>query len=595
DDGIFINQDKYVNEIFHKFGFFDVKTASTPMETKKPLLNDEDSVEVDDKGDLLLVQVYVNDIIFGSTNKSLCIEFEGLMHKKFQMSSIGELTFFLGLHVMQRDDGIFISQDKYVADILKKFDFSSVKTVSTLIETNKALLKDEEAEDVDVYLYRLIIRSLMYLRASRPDIIYLKGQPKLGLWYPMDSPFDLEAFSDSDYVGASLDRHTLTTAVETNPTECEGFEQIIIFLNASYVKYALTVNPTVYTSCIEQFSATAKLKNVDGEAHIQALVDKKKVIITEASIRRDLRFKDEGGVDSLSNEVIFEQLTLMGYEKLSQKLTFYKAFFSPQWKFLIHTILQCLSAKTTALNEFSSTMASTVVYPEDMGEGSEIPTDTHHTPIVTQPTSSPSQKKQKSRRKHRKEIEVSLPSSKIPNEEGVPITSNDPLPSGEDRMQLNELMILCTNLHKQGRMNEEDMFRVNDLDGDEVVVDVLASEKVEQIVKVVEKEVSTGDPVTTAGEVVTTASIEVTTAATTLQISKDELTLAQTLIEIKVTKPKAITTAAGTRPKEKGIVMQKPSETPLPKPIDSSKKPSKTKDKGKAKMIEPEKPLKRKD
>ncbi|GJV34700.1 putative ribonuclease H-like domain-containing protein [Tanacetum coccineum] len=189
-----------------------------------------------DKGDILLVQVYVYDIIFGSTKKSLCTEFESLMHKKFQMSSMGELTFFLGLQVMQRDDGIFISQDKYVADILKKFDFVTIKTASTPIKTNKALLKDEEAEDVDVHLYRLMIGSLMYLTASRPDIMfvvyacarfqvtpkashlhavkrifrYLKGQPKLGLWYPRDLPFDLEAFSDSDYAGASLDRKYTT-------------------------------------------------------------------------------------------------------------------------------------------------------------------------------------------------------------------------------------------------------------------------------------------------------------------------------------------------------------------------------------------------
>ncbi|GJR79547.1 putative ribonuclease H-like domain-containing protein [Tanacetum coccineum] len=189
-----------------------------------------------DKGDILLVQVYVDDIIFGSTKKSLCVEFESLMHKKFQMSSMGELTFFLGLQVMQRDDGIFISQDKYVADILKKFDFVTMKTTSTPIETHKALLKDEEAEDVDVHLYRSMIGSLMYLTASRPDIMfvvcacarfqvtpkvshlhvvkrifrYLKGQPKLGLWYPRDSPFDLEAFSDSDYAGASLDRKSTT-------------------------------------------------------------------------------------------------------------------------------------------------------------------------------------------------------------------------------------------------------------------------------------------------------------------------------------------------------------------------------------------------
>ncbi|GKE08638.1 putative ribonuclease H-like domain-containing protein, partial [Tanacetum coccineum] len=107
---------------------------------------------------------------------------------------------------IEKEDGIFISQDKYVADILKKFDFTTVKEASTLIETNKALNKEEEAEYVDVHLYRSMIRSLMYLIASRPDIIYLKGQPKLGLWYPKDSPFDLEAFSDSDYAGASLDR-----------------------------------------------------------------------------------------------------------------------------------------------------------------------------------------------------------------------------------------------------------------------------------------------------------------------------------------------------------------------------------------------------
>nr|GEU39774.1 hypothetical protein [Tanacetum cinerariifolium] len=169
-------------------------------------------------------------------NKSLCIEFEGLMHKKFQMSSMGELTFFLGLQVMQKDDEIFISQDKYVADILKKSVFSLVKIASTLIETNKTLLKDEESQDVDVYLYRSMIESLIYLTAFRPGIIfvvcacarfqvtpkvshlhvvkrifrYLKGQPKLGLWYPRDSPFDLEAFSDSDYAGASLDRKSTT-------------------------------------------------------------------------------------------------------------------------------------------------------------------------------------------------------------------------------------------------------------------------------------------------------------------------------------------------------------------------------------------------
>ncbi|GKC72091.1 putative ribonuclease H-like domain-containing protein, partial [Tanacetum coccineum] len=125
------------------------------------------------KDDILLVQVYVDDIIFGSTKKQMSNEFETLMHNKFQMSSIGELSFFLGLQVKQKSEGIFISQDKYVVEILKKSNFASVKTASTLMETNKALVKDEEAEDVDVHLYRSMIGSLVYLTASRPDIMFV--------------------------------------------------------------------------------------------------------------------------------------------------------------------------------------------------------------------------------------------------------------------------------------------------------------------------------------------------------------------------------------------------------------------------------------
>nr|GEU74288.1 hypothetical protein [Tanacetum cinerariifolium] len=149
--------------------------------------------------------VYVDDIIFGSSNPLLCKEFEALMHDKFQMSVMGELTFFLGLQVLQKKDGIFLSQDKYVGDILKKFGYSDVRSM---------------------------IGSLMYLTASRPDIMfavctcarhqvtpkechlhavkrifrYLKGHPKLGLWYPKEYPFDLVAYSDSDYGSATQDR-----------------------------------------------------------------------------------------------------------------------------------------------------------------------------------------------------------------------------------------------------------------------------------------------------------------------------------------------------------------------------------------------------
>ncbi|GJX51889.1 putative ribonuclease H-like domain-containing protein [Tanacetum coccineum] len=184
------------------------------------------------KGDILLVQVYVDDIIFGSTNKDLCTGFEKLMKDKFQMSSMGELTFFLGLQVQQKEDGIFISQDKYVAEILKKFNYTDVKSASTPVDLEKPLVKDGDADDVDVHLYRSMIGSLMYLTTSRPDIMfavcacarfqvtlktshllavkrifrYLKGKPTLGLWYSRDYPFELFAYTDSNYAGATQDR-----------------------------------------------------------------------------------------------------------------------------------------------------------------------------------------------------------------------------------------------------------------------------------------------------------------------------------------------------------------------------------------------------
>ncbi|GJY01314.1 putative ribonuclease H-like domain-containing protein [Tanacetum coccineum] len=181
------------------------------------------------KRDIILVQVYMDDIIFGSTKKAWCDEFEALMKGEFEISAMGELTFFLGLQVQQRPDGIFISQDKYVQVILKKFDLECVRTATTPYEAPKPKSKNEPDCPVNVHLYRSMIGSLMYLTASRPDIMfavsaysrnqvtpttlnleavkkifmYLKGQPRLGLWYPRESPFVLEAYSDSDYAGAN--------------------------------------------------------------------------------------------------------------------------------------------------------------------------------------------------------------------------------------------------------------------------------------------------------------------------------------------------------------------------------------------------------
>ncbi|GJY41997.1 hypothetical protein Tco_0429267 [Tanacetum coccineum] len=139
------------------------------------------------------------------------------------------------------------------------------------------------------------------------------------------------------------------------------FHQIVDFLTTSSIHYALTISPTIYASYIEQFWATAKSKTVNDVKQIHATVDDKIVVILESSVRSDLHFDDEDGITCLSNDEIFVNLALMGYERVSTKLTFQKAFFSPQWKYLIHTILHCLSSKSTAWNEFSTNLASAVI------------------------------------------------------------------------------------------------------------------------------------------------------------------------------------------------------------------------------------------
>nr|GEW10482.1 hypothetical protein [Tanacetum cinerariifolium] len=216
---------------------FLYETIKDGVYVYQPLgFEDPDYPDKRQKGDILLVQVYMDDIIFGSINKELCKAFKKLMKDKFQMSSMGEVTFFLGLQVKQKDDGIFISQDKYVAKTLRKFGFTYVKSANTSIKTEKPLLKDPDSEDVDVHIYKSMIGSLMYLTSSRPDIMfavcacirfqvtpkvshlhavkrifrYLKGKPHLGFWYPRDSPFNLVAYCDSDFTGASLDRKSTT-------------------------------------------------------------------------------------------------------------------------------------------------------------------------------------------------------------------------------------------------------------------------------------------------------------------------------------------------------------------------------------------------
>nr|GEY19258.1 hypothetical protein [Tanacetum cinerariifolium] len=222
--------------------------------------------------------IYVDDIIFGSTKKELCNAFERLMHEKFQMSSMGELTFCV---------------------------FTEVKTASIPMETQKPLLKDEDGEEVDVHMYRSMIGSLMYLTSTRPDIMfavctcaryqvnlkvshlhamkmiftYLKGQPKLGLLYPKGSHFDLVAYTESDYARASLDRKSTTG--------------VLVYCQGQNYQWRST------DTCLSRWQGN----------------------ITESFVRRDLQLADEEGIDCLPNSIIFEQLALMGINNDLEAIT----------------------------------------------------------------------------------------------------------------------------------------------------------------------------------------------------------------------------------------------------------------------------------
>ncbi|GJY88444.1 hypothetical protein Tco_0503072 [Tanacetum coccineum] len=391
-------------------------------------------------------------------------------------------------------------------------------------------------------------------------------------------------------------------------------------------------------------------------------MDGKKVIITESTIRRDHQLEDAKSTDCLPNTTIFEELTRMGYEKLSQKLTFYKAFFSPQWKFLIHTILQCLSAKTTAWNEFSSTMASAIICLDtnqkfnfskyifesmvknfdnvnkflmylrfvqvffdqqvgDMsshkriyvtpshtkkifgnikreGKGLANPTDPHHTPTIIQPLTSQPQKKQKPRKPKRKDTEVPQPSGPTTNvededinKENVSTHSNDPLLSvkklvkkgGSGTHKLKRLY----KVGRSARVVSSDEASLGDQDDaskqgrkiDDINADAgitldsnpfglmkpicLWSTYIEKDDEVFnEKEV----PIEEVSVVALALSVKLKT---------------QNPLATSTTASCTIITAASTRPKAKGLVIDDQEQAPTPTPIVSSQQSSQVKDKGK--------------
>ncbi|GJX14967.1 putative ribonuclease H-like domain-containing protein [Tanacetum coccineum] len=412
------------------------------------------------KGDILLVQMYVDDIIFGSTKKS---------------------------YLQQKKDEIFISQYKYVAEVLKKFDFATVKTTSTPMEPNKALIKDEEADSVDVHLYRSMIGSLMYLTAS----------------------------SAQTYVCCLCLRKRLIS------WQCK--KQTIVANSTTEAEYVAAAN------CCGQVSDEVVHKDLGDR------MERAATTASSLEAESDLHLEDAGGIDCLLTATIFEELARMGgrgkiygLKKRVQKL----------------------------------------------------------------------ERKKKSRTTRLKRLRKVGESSRVESSE-----AKESLGAQEDASKQGRIKIVDET---QGRLDDAEMFNTDDLHGDEVIVDMAVGEKQEKSAKIDEREVSTGVvdsvaptiSVTTADEGVTATKIDEFTPTSTPTTVIDELTLAQTLIEIKAAKPKAITTAATTtttRPKARGVIVQEASEFKTTTSSSQASQASKTKDKGKAIMIEPEVPLKRKD
>ncbi|GJY73514.1 retrovirus-related pol polyprotein from transposon TNT 1-94 [Tanacetum coccineum] len=195
---------------------------------------------------IIIVQIYVDDIIFGSTCQELCDDFSKIMHDEFEMSMMGELNFFLGLQIKQLEDGIFFNQSKYVKEMLKKFGLEDSKPIKTPMSSKTKLTRDEDGEPIDDTKYHGMIGSLLYLTASRPDIMfsvclcahfqeapktshleavkrifrYIKGTSHLGLWYPKGTGLETIVYADSDHAGDYVDRKSTKSGLFIQTTTC---------------------------------------------------------------------------------------------------------------------------------------------------------------------------------------------------------------------------------------------------------------------------------------------------------------------------------------------------------------------------------------
>ncbi|WVZ63935.1 hypothetical protein U9M48_013525 [Paspalum notatum var. saurae] len=220
-------------------------------------------------GDILIVQIYVDDIIFGGSSHALVSSFAEQMSREFEMSFMGELQFFLGLQIKQGLEGTFVHQAKYTRDILKKFNMGDSKPMTTPMSTNTALDADEDGEAVDQKELRGMIGSLLYLTVTRPDIQfavclcardqasprisllqalkrifrYLKFTPELGLWYSSGSSLSPRGFSDANHAGCRIDRKSTSGTCQ--------------LLGTSLVSWSSRKQASVSLSTTEEYIAAA--------------------------------------------------------------------------------------------------------------------------------------------------------------------------------------------------------------------------------------------------------------------------------------------------------------------------------------------------
>ncbi|GJY99355.1 retrovirus-related pol polyprotein from transposon TNT 1-94 [Tanacetum coccineum] len=321
------------------------------------------------KSDIMLVQVYVDDIIVGSTKKSMCTEFEECMHKRFQMSSMGELTFFLGLQVKQQPGGIFISQDKLISWQCKKQTIVANSTTkaeyvaaanccgqSVIMKNPVAHSRTKHIEIRfhfirDCYEKRLIEVIKIHTDHNVADLL-TKGFDVTRI--SMDWRMDRSCAANSTHIWSYSDKHNMVAFLK-KPNESVGFTEVVDFLKGTSLRYALTHNPTIYDSLVKQFWKTATVRTLaNGTQQLVASIDSKEYTITEASVRSKLQLADAQN-NNLSNAEIYAGLATLGY--VTKDATGIHNLSDAE----IYAGLATLGPKSGGWDQFGSTVATALI------------------------------------------------------------------------------------------------------------------------------------------------------------------------------------------------------------------------------------------